>query len=135
MVADEKGALKHLPMDAYYNPDSITNLLSLKAINGIDGLFLTVNTKERPGIYAEDGRNKLLFKHSHNGLFHCTISDLKSFHQAHEDCKMAGFSLLSANRSSYTNDEVARAKEVRHLQECLMWPLDGAMKEILKHIS
>ena len=38
--------------------------------------------------------------------------------------------MLSSRDGKYTKDEVKRAKQVRDLQECFMWPSDKAMKDM-----
>ena len=98
LTFEEIGKMKYLPMSAYYNARSITNVLSLKAVDDINGLYVTMNTKTKPGIFVEDGVNKLRFKHSPSGLFYCTIEDMKSFFVAKQ--RNDGVSFLS---SSTTN--------------------------------
>ena len=116
-------------MDAYYNPHSIANVLSLKAVDDIDGLYVTMDTKTESGIFIEDRVNELQFKHSPSGLFYCTIDDMKKFFSTMQKGNHVSF--LSSSTSEHTNDEIARARKARRLQECLMWPSDGELKRIL----
>ena len=116
-------------MDAYYNLHSIADVLSLKAVDDIDDLYVTMDTKTKSGIFIEDGTHKLHFKHSPSGLFYCTIEDMRVFFSARQNGNHMSF--LSSSTSEHTNDEIARAREARHLQECLMWPSDGELKRIL----
>ena len=129
---EEVGPLKHFPMDGYFNPRSIANVLSLKAVSDLEGFHLIMNTKDHPGIYVEKGDNRLLFKHSANGLFYCTIDDLESFARVSNANQTHGVNLLSSRGTSYTKSEINKAKSVRELQECLLWPSDKAMKNMLR---
>ena len=132
LLLNKIGPLKHFPMNGYYNPKSIANVLSLKTVGNLEGYYLKMNTKDRPGIYVENGNNKLLFQHSHNGLFHCTIDELERFCESTTDVVITNVNLLSSKVEKYTKDEIKRAKQARELQECFMWPSDTVMKDILK---
>ena len=125
----EIGRLKYLPLNTYYNPHSIANVLLLKAVDDIHGLYLTMDTKISSGIFIEDGVHKLHFEHSPSGLYYCTIEDMEVFFSARQ--RGNHVSLLTSSTSEHTNEEIVRAREARHLQECLMWPSDGELKRIL----
>ena len=78
-MLDEIGQLKHFPMNGYFNPKSITNVLSFKLVADLEGYYVRMNTKNGPGMYVERNGKELLFRHSINGLFHCTIDELERF--------------------------------------------------------
>ena len=73
---NETGTLKYFPMDGYYHPDSIANILSFKLVTDLKGHYVKMDTENRPGMYVVKGDKELLFWHSVNGLFYCTINEL-----------------------------------------------------------
>ena len=130
---EEIGRLKHFPMDEYYNPELIANVLSFKLVADLKGYYVRMNTKDGPGMYVVKDGKKLLFKHSNNGLFHCTIEDLEFFFGESNRNNIPNINLSSSRIHKYTKQEIEKAKQARDLQECLMLPSDMMMKDIIRN--
>jgi len=131
----EIGDFKFLPIEVFYNPKSIANVLSLKAVDNVKGFHIEMNTSVDPFINVIKGNHKLRFMHSDTGLFYCTVDNMRQFH---EDISRnsKSISLLSTKKdhnTKYTPEEIDRANEVRALQKCMLWPSTKAMRELLNN--
>ena len=76
---NQMGDFVHLPLKIYYNPLSIANILSLKAVSEIKGYRVSMDTSEDPSIRLHHGNETLRFPHSRNGLYYCTVEEMNSF--------------------------------------------------------
>ncbi len=121
---------KYLPLQSYYNPRLIANILSLKEVDDIEGVHIEMNNKQQPGIAVIMNRKKLVFHTSLNGLFYCTIDELKRFH-SETDHNQPRISLLSTTVETMLNRAKERAARERELQKVLMWPSSTSLKQIL----
>ena len=52
LMVSEIGNLKNFPMDGFYNPNSIANVLLFKLVADLKGHYVKMNTKDRPEIYV-----------------------------------------------------------------------------------
>ena len=50
LTYEEKYVFKYLPLGVHFNPQSISNVLSLKHVNNMPGYHLEMNTKKESGI-------------------------------------------------------------------------------------
>ena len=132
LILNETGTLKHFPMDSYYNPSSIANVLSFKAVMDLKGHHVKMDTENRPGMYVVKNGKELLFRNSMNGLFYCTTDELNEFYEETNDFNNSSLCFLSSSHKKYTQQEIERAKQARELQECLMWPSDLALKNMIR---
>ena len=110
-----------------------TNVLSFKLVADLKGYYVRMNTRDGSGMYVEKNGKELLFKHSDNGLFHCTIEELERFFKEASDDNITNINLLSSRMDKYTKEEIEKAKQARSLQECLMWPSKTMMKNIIRN--
>ncbi len=132
----EIGNFKYLPLQAYYNPESIANVLSLKAVADMKDFHIEMNTKIEPTIVLIKDDHRLSFRHNSTGLYHCTLQELTNFHEEVRSSKKSVMLLLTGStKTDYTDDEIARADKVRELQKCMMWPSRAAMNELLNNTS
>ena len=76
---NQMGDFVHLPLKIYYNPLSIANVLSLKAVSEIKGYHVSMDTSEDPSIRLYHGNETLRFPHSNNGLYYCTAEEMNYF--------------------------------------------------------
>ena len=76
---DQAGEFAYLPIKTYYNPESIANVLSLKAVSEMKGYQVTMDTQNDPSIKLHHGDTTLCFPHSSNGLYYCTEEDMTNF--------------------------------------------------------
>ena len=67
---NQMGDFAHIPLKIYYNPQSIANVLSLKAVSEVDGYRVSMDTDEDPSIRLHHGDVTLKFPHSNNGLYY-----------------------------------------------------------------
>ena len=72
----QSGGFVHLPIKTYYNPKSIANVLSLKAISEMKGYKISMNTNEDSSIMLHHGDLILKSPHSANELYYCTEYDI-----------------------------------------------------------
>ena len=134
---DQAGEFAYLPIKTYYNSESITNVLSLKAVSEMKGYCVTMDTQDNPSIKLYHGHTTLCFPHSSNGLYYCTEEDMTRFKSKlqmdsrstiSEDSLGKPVSFLQAHSKKDTD----RAIQVWKLQQQMMWPSDEAMKSFLR---
>ena len=65
-----------------------------------------MNTKDGPGMCVERNGKELLFRHSINGLFHCTIDELENFFKASNEDKTSNINWLLSRIEKYTREEI-----------------------------
>ena len=136
MTFTEIGTFRYLPLEVYYNPDSIANVLSLKAVAKMNGFHIEMNTKIEPTIVVVKDGKWLCFKHNNAGLYHCTFQELTKFYEELQKSNESVMLLSSGNKKkNYSDEEIIRADRVRELQKCMMGPSRKAMKELLNNES
>ncbi len=131
----EIGSFKYLPLQVYYNPDSIANVLLLKAVAEMKDFHIEMNTKFELTISLVKNNRRLLFKHNNAGLYHCTIHELQNFYEELQGSDSVMLLSMGNQEAKYTTEEVERANRVRDLQKCMMWPSRTAMNELLNNPS
>ena len=135
---NQVGKFTYLPIKTYYNPKSIANVLSLKAVSEMKGYCVTMDTQDDPSIKLHHGAITLQFPHSSNGLYYCTEEDMSRFRSKIQ----ADSNVTTSKRSSgkhvsplqtHSKKDTDKAIQVWELQQQMMWPSDEAMKSYLRH--
>ena len=125
----ESGVVSVLPsLDAFYNPDSLANILSLSEISQY--YRVTMDTKESNSITVFISATHCLpFLKIRQGLYaYDTAGSPKIISQRPHVCM---FSTVAANRESYSATEVQGAENARTLQARVGWPSDAQFKDAL----
>ena len=126
------GSFKYLPIQCYYNSESIANVLSLKSVTDIRGYEITMDSNNSPHIYVKCGNAKLLFRQSRLGLYYCIVDELKHFSEGTKPTSPS-FTLLSSSDNRHNHSNIMKANNARNLQKAMMWPSTKVMKKLITH--
>ena len=126
------GSFKYLPIQCYYNSESIANVLSLKSVADIQGYKITMDTNDNPHINVKCGNAKLVFRQSRSGLYYCMVDELKHFSEGAKPSSPS-FTLLSSSDSQHNHSDIMKANNTRNPQKAMMWPSTKVMKKLITH--
>ena len=121
------GDVTFLPVAAYYNRDSLANVLSFKKVSEIPGVRITVDTAVENAIlvHMKNGTTHK-FHECHDGLY---FMDMEKYNSNYNNSVVTAYpkniSLLSTvaqNKSMYTKEQISRAEAAVNLQELIGWP-------------
>ena len=117
----QMGDFVHLSLKIYYNPHSIANILSLKAMSEIKGYHISMDTSEDPSIRLHHRNDTFRFPHSNNGLYYCTAEEMNSFSSKVRSTEETSSEPSKTHRHvsflhTHTKTDVEKATRVRELQ-------------------
>ena len=130
----ERDTLKLMDFQAYFNPSSMANILSLSEI--ADMYRITMDTKASPSITVHiSGDNKLAFMKCGSRLY---FYDIGTSHDDNKNSsinnKVTNYSFLTTvanNKEFFTRQEIEKADEARVLQALIRWPSTAQFKDIV----
>ena len=127
----QKAECKLLPMDVWYNEESLANILSLKEVSNLDGVKVVLDTSKDPAIKVVLQDNTVLnFNQIGGGLYGY---DVKEGIKTNDDVNCYSFvSTVKQNKSFFTRDQIARADRARKLMQYVGWP---SLADFKKYIS
>ena len=139
---DQIGDLKLLPIQAYYNENSIANIVSLKQVGDIPGVKITMNSADEKSIRVHYKNKELKFSEGEEGLYHLNVEEYFK-----NKCKPINYNKkvndygshfnflnsVNENKLGYTKSQINLAERARNLQRCLGWPSDDALKNYLNN--
>ena len=131
--------MKCLPLQAFHNPDSLANILSLKHVMGIPGCKVSMETHPKSAFLVTLYGRTIRFNNGREGLFHCKALELQSARFTNP--KTESFMKVPRNQGAifitsvddeYTQKEKKLANNARRLQETLLWPSKQAVISYLR---
>ena len=127
--------LKILPLKIFFNKSSIANILSLKHVAAIPGVYVTMDTrKEKSMVVHLPGGNKIKFLEYVDGLYYHDTSKNNDEVNPCPSSTNKNISLLSTvdqNKSIFSKKQIKAANLARNFQQCMGWPSDKAFKQYI----
>jgi len=125
----EDGIVTTLPaLSAYYNPDSLANILSLSEVARYYRVVMDTEQSNCITVLLS-GSHCITFLKIGRGLYaYDTANKPKSISETPHVCM---FSTVAANKESYSLAEVQGAENARTLQARIGWPSDAQFKDAL----
>jgi hypothetical protein len=116
-----------IPCPAWYNPESIANILSLAAIRKI--CPVTMDSTRSPSISVHRPDGTVMSFHEHpSGLY---IHSLQHNLSPTSNCTL--LATVAANKKSFTPREISQADDARRLYRLLGRPDEKVFRDLLKH--
>ena len=135
IVYDNIGDLMLLPLKIFFNENSIANILSLKHVADIPGVYITMDTRKEKSmtVHLPNGK-EIKFMEYTDGLYYYDTSKSKEKVNVYPSPTNQNFSFLSTvrqNKSIFNKKQVRAADMARDFQQCIGWPSDKAFKRYI----
>jgi hypothetical protein len=129
MDYEEGGVVSVLPaLNAYYNPDSLANILSLSEVSQYYRVTMDTEQSHSMTVFIS-GTHCITFDKVGRGLYaYNSTHKPKPIIETPHACL---FSTVAANKESYSLAEVQGAEDARTLQGQIGWPSDAQYKNAL----
>ncbi len=129
---NEKGMMKLLPFEVYYNKNSLANILSLADV--CDHFRVTMDSARDHSLFVHVSDHTVLrFCRCGSGLYYL---DTTSVNNSNTDINAYPVSLLqtvAANREVFSKREIEGADNARILQAHIGWPSTSDLKMYIKN--
>ena len=138
------GRFNFLPLNVYFNDQSIANILSLKRVMDLLGVSITMENGNEPAFVLQCMEQKVRFTGAGGGLFHCSSDDLQPLFDPQRAIDIddnttvlpktipSCLTTVRENKLFYGKKDREKARRARELQRFLLWPSD---KSLIKHIE
>ena len=138
------GQLNFLPLNIYFNDQSIANILSLKRVMDLPGVSIAMENGHDPAIVLQYRGQKVRFTGTGGGLFHCSSNDLQPLlNSQHTPSTIEATTVLPRTISSYLatvrenkllygKKDRENARRARDLQRLQLWP---SHESLIRHIE
>ena len=115
---NECGTLKILPIKAYFNPDSIANILSFSEVS--EHFRITYDNEETTSIFVHGSDQVFEFKKCATGLYYLDTTESKT----NEDVApyFTFVQTVKENKLNFSRQELEGADKARRLQSLTGWP-------------
>jgi hypothetical protein len=123
----KKAKLPWCDMDVWYDPTTITNILSFTIMQ--EKFLIVYNNSKVDAFIVKTSRGDLQFKPLSNNLYVFKPRNGESEPSVIETNRL---STLKENKSFYTNWQIERAKQARALARALGCPSDADLKTLLQ---
>lgn len=138
---DKMATLKLLQMDIHYNASSMATILSLASVDALDGVYITMDTREKKAIMVHVNGSILVFKMCFDGLFYFDTAN-RLAHTINDDKEAVipynFLQTVGGNKSFFTKREIKGANQAQREQEIIGWRSDTTYRtlvsdNLLKH--
>ena len=138
------GQFNFLPLNVYFNSQSIANILSLKRVMDLPCVSIIMENGYEPALVLQYMGQKVRFTGASGGLFHCSSNDLQPLlnpqHAADidEDTTILPGTISSClttvreNKLLYGKKDCEKARRAREVQRLLLWP---SHESLIRHIE
>ena len=128
---NQKGTLKILPFEVYFNDDSLANILLLAEVTKY--FQVTMDSKNDPTIIVHVSPTSIIrFSKCSSGLYYLDTSvDTKSNSNKKPIKTYSFFTTVNANKSTFSRRDIDNADKVRTLQQRLGWLSTADLKHHL----
>ncbi len=111
---DKMATLKLLPMEVHYNASSMATILSLASVDALDGVYITMDTREQKAIMVHVDGSILVFKMCFDGLFYFDTANPLA-HTINDDKEAVipynFLQTVGGNKSFFTKREIKGANQ------------------------
>ena len=126
----QHGVFQLLPLRVHYNPKTMANVLSLKAVMDLPGVDVKLDSTKSDEIVVtvkNGGRpeSSFVFTPCHDGLYYYNP---KSKASNNEYSRFSFLSTVHSNQQHFTKSQIQRARRARLLQQFFGWPSTTAFK-------
>ena len=130
VVFSSKGDCTFLPMELYYNRDSLATIISVKDVGRLPGFTLTMDTSVEKAILLHCPDSSIIkFCECRDGLYYYDLS-------TNSKMDVTNYSFLQSVKSNklyYTAAQIAGARRARTIQEQLGWPSTTSFLNIVNN--
>ena len=146
MTYNTIGTMKLFPIEAYYNKDSLANIVSMRKLSELDGVRIAMDTEKEKSIKVTTKEGKVfIFSEGDDGLYSYDMrkniignkqGDNKNNENVLSDYSSSKLSFLNAvenKKANFSKIEIRKAKAARELQCTMGYIPDSTLKKYIKH--
>ena len=130
MVYTKDAELKIFPMRVYVNEDSTANILSMKDLEDVPGLYITYDSRIKRGFLVHYEDKVYTFEQSKEGLYFLEEQP-RSNKLNKKSAPYIFVQTVANNKTNYSSAEIRGADYARRQQQQMMWPSDSFFKHII----
>ena len=134
-IFKKKQDLMCLPINVYYDPDSMANVLAANEIEALEDYYIYHDGSENEDYFVINEKEKrvMRFVKCKEGLYYYDVSD-PTTHEMKMDDFTKGTCLMQTvqgNEALMTRKEIMRAKKAREYQDIMGWPATSVFRDYI----
>ena len=136
-IFKQKQDLKFLPLNVYYDPHSMANVLAAHEIEALDGyhIYHDGSVDEDYYVLNETENRVMRFVKCKEGLYYYDVSDPKTHELKLDDFKKGTclMQTVQGNEAMMTRRELMKARKAREYQDIMGWPKTSVFRSYIEN--
>ena len=131
---NKKADLNYLPIEMYYNEDSMANILAMSDVANLPRARIMMDSNKERAILLHYGGHTFKFQECHDGLYYLDVCTLTSTNNTVTNYSYLYLtSTVEQNKAMYTKQDVVGAQRARSWQHIMGWPSDQHFQHIINN--